>query len=69
LAVAQQLPQGSCQAGDRHLNFHETRDNLHHGPPGSVSAVEGRSYGATEFCGLKITNLLLKRPRSTGSTS
>jgi len=29
LAVAQQLPQGSCQAGDRHLNFHETRDNLH----------------------------------------
>jgi phosphoglycerol transferase len=32
---------------------------LHHGPPGSVSAVEGRSYGATEFYGLKITNLLL----------
>jgi hypothetical protein len=28
LAVAQQLPQGSCQAGDRHLNFYETRDNL-----------------------------------------
>jgi class 3 adenylate cyclase len=28
LAVAQHLPQGSCQAGDRHLNFHETRDNL-----------------------------------------
>ena len=28
MAVAQQLPQGSCQAGDRHLNFHETRDNL-----------------------------------------
>ena len=28
MAVAQQLPQGSCQAGDRHLNFNETRDNL-----------------------------------------
>jgi len=28
LAVAQHLPQGRCQAGDRHLNFHETRDNL-----------------------------------------
>ncbi len=28
MAVAQHLPQGSCQAGDRHLNFHETRDNL-----------------------------------------
>jgi hypothetical protein len=26
LAVAQQLPQGSCQAGDRHLNFYETRE-------------------------------------------
>lgn len=32
---------------------------LHHSPPGSVSVVEGRSYGATEFYGLKITNLLL----------
>jgi hypothetical protein len=29
LAVAQHLPQGRSQAGDRHLNFHETRDNLH----------------------------------------
>jgi len=28
LAVAQHLPRGRCQAGDRHLNFHETRDNL-----------------------------------------
>jgi hypothetical protein len=28
LAVAQHLPQGRHQAGDRHLNFHETRDNL-----------------------------------------
>jgi hypothetical protein len=28
LAVAQQLPQGSCQVGDRHLNVYETRDNL-----------------------------------------
>src|SRR5665647_3960239 len=31
LAVAQHLPQGRCQAGDRHLNFHETRDNLSFG--------------------------------------
>jgi len=28
LADAQHLPQGRHQAGDRHLNFHETRDNL-----------------------------------------
>jgi hypothetical protein len=28
LAVAQHLPQGRHQAGDRHLNFHDTRDNL-----------------------------------------
>ena len=28
LADAQHLPQRRCQAGDRHLNFHETRDNL-----------------------------------------
>jgi hypothetical protein len=26
LAVAQHLPQGRSQAGDRHLNFHETRE-------------------------------------------
>lgn len=32
---------------------------LHEAPPGSQTAVEGRSYGATEFYGLKITNLLL----------
>jgi hypothetical protein len=32
---------------------------LHSGPPGSQTAVEGRSYGNTEFYGLKITNLLL----------
>lgn len=28
MADAQHLPQGRHQAGDRHLNFHETRDNL-----------------------------------------
>lgn len=27
MAVAQHLPQGRHQAGDRHLKFHETRDN------------------------------------------
>jgi len=32
---------------------------LHSGPPGGQTAVEDRSYGATEFFGLKITNLLL----------
>jgi hypothetical protein len=30
LADAQHLPQGRSRAGDRHLNFHETRDNLEH---------------------------------------
>jgi len=28
LADAQHLPHGRHQAGDRHLKFHETRDNL-----------------------------------------
>lgn len=28
MADAQHLPQGRHQAGDRHLNFHESRDNL-----------------------------------------
>ena len=28
MADAQHLPHGRRQAGDRHLNFHETRDNL-----------------------------------------
>ncbi len=28
MADAQHLPQGRRQAGDRHLNFHESRDNL-----------------------------------------
>ena len=32
---------------------------LHSAPSGGETAVEGRSYGATEFYGLKITNLLL----------
>jgi len=32
---------------------------LHAAPPDTETAVEGRSYGATEFYGLKITNLLL----------
>jgi hypothetical protein len=31
LADAQHLPQGRRQAGDRHLKFHETRDNLRGG--------------------------------------
>jgi len=34
LADAQHLPQGRRQAGDRHLKFHETRDNQQ---PGDVS--------------------------------
>ena len=40
MAVAQQLPQGSCQAGDRHLNFHETRDNLNN--PGASQEDHGK---------------------------
>jgi hypothetical protein len=28
LADARHLPHGRSQAGDRHLKFHETRDNL-----------------------------------------
>jgi len=28
LAVAQHLPRGRHQAGDRHLKFHDDRDNL-----------------------------------------
>ena len=36
MAVAQHLPQGRSQAGDRHLNFHETRDNLAVHDPGKV---------------------------------
>ena len=28
MAVAQHLPRGRHQAGDRHLKFHEDRDNL-----------------------------------------
>lgn len=32
---------------------------LYQGPPGSGAVVQGRSYSATEYFGLKITNLLL----------
>jgi len=28
LVDAQHLPQGQCQAGDRHLKFHDIQDNL-----------------------------------------
>jgi cell division protein FtsB len=41
LADAQHLPQGRQQAGDRHLNFHETRDNL----PGSCVELRGTLTG------------------------
>ena len=36
MAVAQHLPQGRHQAGDRHLKFHEDRDNLN-GKPATVN--------------------------------
>ena len=43
LAVAQHLPQGRSQAGDRHLNFHETRDNLRRHPsPRCAAAAASR---------------------------
>ena len=45
MADAQHLPQGRCQAGDRHLKFHETRDNLRSTPElrkaAKVNAVAG----------------------------
>jgi hypothetical protein len=45
LADAQLLPRGGTQAGDRHLKFYETRDNL---MEGSDQFQEGRigSYTA-----------------------
>ncbi len=46
MAVAQHLPQGRSQAGDRHLNFHETRDNLKTGPARLLDMLEGRSKQA-----------------------
>jgi hypothetical protein len=42
LADAQHLPQGRRQAGDRHLNFHETRDNLRTATPVRLAAWELR---------------------------
>ncbi len=42
MADAQHLPQGRRQAGDRHLNFHETRDNLD---------TQGCGDAAAEFYG------------------
>jgi hypothetical protein len=50
LADAQHLPHGRRQAGDRHLNFHEPRDNLcdlakalrsFKSPPVAVGSVSG----------------------------
>ena len=34
MADTRDLPLGTSQVGDRHLNFHETRDNLLTGPDG-----------------------------------
>jgi len=42
LADAQHLPHGRCQAGDRHLNFHETRDNLP-ARPGPTKDISGKA--------------------------
>ena len=41
MADAQHLPQGRHRAGDRHLKFYETRDNLQHrGPMSKVEAED-----------------------------
>jgi len=45
LADAQHLPQGRSQAGDRHLNSHETRDNLVAG-----TRLRYQFYGSPRRC-------------------
>ena len=53
MADAQHLPQGRHQAGDRHLNFHETRDHLRHAHTISLVfsdlRVDKLAAGATPF--------------------
>jgi thioredoxin 1 len=49
LAVAQHLPQGRYQAGDRHLNFHETRDNLATGATFDSLLAQASGPVAVEF--------------------
>ena len=52
------LPQGRTQAGDRHSNFHETRDNL-----GS------RSRRRSWMCGAAATSFWSSNPRRASSTT
>jgi leader peptidase (prepilin peptidase) / N-methyltransferase len=45
LAVARHLPPGRHRAGDRHLNFYDSRDNLALAVPGALGAADVRLAG------------------------
>jgi hypothetical protein len=50
LAVARHLPAGRSRAGDRHLNFHDYRDNLGDRLAGSLSRFVGHDgYDVNEL--------------------
>ncbi len=53
---AQHLPQGRCQAGDRHLKFHEIRDNL-------VAQVQEWADGLADLYGLIGRRFARSEPR------
>ena len=61
LVVAQHLPQGRRQAGDHHLHFYETRDNLYAGwadrvlflRDGAIVDQSSASGGAESLLGLR----------------
>ena len=65
MAVAQHLPQGRSQAGDRHLNFHETRDNLLRGWANYFRhGVSKAIFNAIDsYTWERITNWLRKKHR------
>ena len=63
MADARHLPLGRSQAGDRHLNFHETRDNL---DGRLVGVLDGGGFGPAEPALDHVTawHLLDETPRA-----
>ena len=49
MADARHLPHGRSRAGDRHLNFYETRDNLRDRVLGQLSQATEEGLGYHEW--------------------
>jgi len=77
LVDAQLLPRGRTQAGDHHLKFYETRDNLGNGSGGSSATYSGADLAASlkqgavqqGYAADKVTATCGTAPKRAGAVS